>query len=141
MGQHLTAKDGPGKPDKALFLLGWQTMDRAIWLLRNGSDEQLQVVCRDPAQFRQNLPGMPIVQFDQSAIWIKLRGEEGQIVCDWETNQDQESRRVARWLRSASTLHESEWAQTVRDQTLSEIGDRPAQVKQLFFPKAETSSA
>ena len=63
---------------------------------------------------------------------MKLCGEEGQIVCQWETLQDQDSRRVSRWLRQASTTQETEWAKTVRDDILSAVGDRPAQIRQFF---------
>ena len=130
MGQKMTSNQA--KPDKALFLLGCATIDRAIWVARNGTMEQLGQLVRDPVAFRENLEKLPIYQFDQSALWIKLRGEEGQIVCETECIQDQESRNVEKWRQMANTAEQSQVAEVIRDQILGDMDDRPRQLRGLF---------
>ena len=119
-------------PDKGLCLLGWATMDHAQWLIAKGSQEQLAMYVRDPDRFQKNRHLLKKVEFDQTAFWGKLKGEEPVLLAAFEIDQDCQTRQVKRWMQQGETHQDRRVVQAMIDALQEEIGNRPRQHRQLF---------
>jgi hypothetical protein len=64
------------KLEEPLAQLTWRGIDRALWMVLNASYEDLGKFVDNPETFQDNAKTMPIVAFDQTPLWLKLRGEE-----------------------------------------------------------------
>ena len=101
VGQKMSGSDIALDPLKAS--LTWQSMDRAIWCVWNGAPEDLQVFVKDPADFIKHKEDTVIVVLDQTALWLKLRGEEKVFISLSECLATQERKRLSRRARQVQS--------------------------------------
>ena len=59
----------PVELDSSKALLSFASIDRALWLVANGSEEDLSVFVADPKEFISRRKETAIVVIDETAIW------------------------------------------------------------------------
>ena len=77
-GQKFSLQANP--PSQLKYQLQWATMDRMIWLVLNGTQEDLAPLVEDPEAFMAQRDQTLFAQTDATAVWIKLRGEESRVI-------------------------------------------------------------
>ena len=87
------------KLEEPLAQLTWRGMDRAIWMIQNASYEDLGKFVDNPETFQDNAKTMPIIAFDQTPLWLKLRGEEKILITRDELDQRVKRRRLSNLLK------------------------------------------
>ncbi len=120
----------PEKFDKVLAHLTWQTMDYTMWIIQNGSHEELSNLVADPESFQDNAKSTTIVAFDETPIWGKLRGEEAQFLSQLECDITTKRRRLSRKSKDSNAAPEQ---RTQARQELLDHMDQNSQHKQHVF--------
>ena len=64
------------KTEKLLCQLTWASIDFAQHCIAAPGRPELQNLVADPEAFRSAMHQLPIIAFDQTPVWLKLRGEE-----------------------------------------------------------------
>ena len=115
--------------------LQWQTFDRMIQLVANGSVEDLKPLVQDPELFIQNREKTAWIQTDATGVWVKLRGEEPRVIPEQVLLRLQKKRTMtSRFRRTAACMGPDE--RQLLDATLQanarECDDLKAQIDQEF---------
>ena len=74
MGQHKSV--GSENIDESKFMVTAKGIDYGLWLVTKGLQEDLAPYIRDPQWFMKNRERTWIILLDETALWLKLRGEE-----------------------------------------------------------------
>ena len=90
LGQKFNSAKNP--PSALKCELQWQTMDYAINMVQNATEEQLAVLVQDTAGFQAKRARTRIVHTDATAVWLKLRGEEPVVAPDHVLSRQQATR-------------------------------------------------
>ena len=100
-------------------LLTFASCDRALWLVANGSEEDLSMFVEDPQTFISKRKETVIVVVDETALWLKLRGEEKVYYSDAERLSEREGQALKR-KRDAAALQDFH-RQTENQNTKSQV--------------------
>ena len=89
--------------DPSRALLTFASCDRALWLVANGSTEDLRVFVANPEEFISRRKETVIVVIDETALWLKLRGEEKVYISETEVRSAR-ARKAFKKNRDADAL-------------------------------------
>ena len=81
--------------------MSWQTVDFFIELASKGSSAELAEFVARPDEFQERRESTSFVVMDQTALWLKLRGEERVIACSDELDDHRCLRNLKRKLNGA----------------------------------------
>ena len=102
------------KAEATVMQLTWASIDRAMYLVQNGSHEELGNFVQDPEAFHDKASSKVILAYDQTPVWLKLRGEEEVVITRAEAEETTERRRLSRASQNPkSTLQER--AEAIRE--------------------------
>ena len=137
-------KFNPAKnPPSALKCeLQWQTMDYAINMVQNATEDQLAVLVQDTAGFQAKRARTRIVHTDATAVWLKLRGEEPVVAPDHVLSRQQATRcQTNKFKQRAKYVKGEEYQmlKSVLEEHVRQSEDIKGQVDQQFS-QAVTSS-
>ena len=86
--------------DAQLAKITWQGIDRALWLSLHGTQEDLEILVRDPVSWRAGLAQTPIVMWDHTPLWIKYSGaQERMLMSAMKTGRSRRARNSGGCIR------------------------------------------
>jgi hypothetical protein len=112
-GQKFSEKDS--SLDEVKALLTWATSDRMIHLVARGSQEDLQVFVQDTDRFIEQRKDTSFVVIDQTALWLKLRGEEKVLTSFAEKTSADERKKLSRKAKKVDKSDAAAWAELQRE--------------------------
>ena len=105
--------------DKRRFDLTAHSLDFMVSLVCQGREEDLELHVADPSAFINNREETVIVVLDETALWLKLRGEEKVMVSFKEVLDAQRRRDVRRLIRSRQASEDQDFKEQL-DQRIDE---------------------
>ena len=95
MGQHKST--GSENMDEQKFMVTTKGVDYGLYLVTSGTHDELAPFIQDPQWFIKNRERTWIIFLDETALWLKLRGEE-KVMISFEETMQAEKRRALRTL-------------------------------------------
>ena len=92
----------PTNLDQEKFQLTAAGVDYAIWLVAKGSASDLELLVADPAEFIKNREDTVWVFLDETAVWLKVKGDEATYVSAKELLQAAKRAQVKACLKTAN---------------------------------------
>ena len=92
----------PTNLDQDKFQLTAAGVDYAIWLVAKGSASDLELLVADPAEFIKNREDTVFVFLDETAVWLKVKGDEATYVSAKELLQAAKRAQVKACLKTAN---------------------------------------
>ena len=94
----------PTNLDQEKFQLTDAGVDYAIWLVAKGSASDLELLVADPAEFIKNREDTYFVFLDETAVWLKVKGDEATYVSAKELLQAAKRAQVKACLKTANDM-------------------------------------
>ena len=85
--------------DESKAHLTWASVDKMIQLVATGSREELQCLVQDTEAFVASRRETNIVVIDETALWLKLRGEEKVILSQSEVDATRDRRNLRKKIK------------------------------------------
>ena len=105
-GQKMNNEQGSGQYAEIHAKVQWQVTDYAFHLNQCCDPALLKPYIKDPAHWIENRASTWLVESDATAIWLRLSGQEGVILPDFQLETNRRHRTLSRWLKEASSDEE-----------------------------------
>ncbi len=96
-------RDKPASLDETKAKLTWQTSDWFQDLVLRGTPEELSEFVAKPIEFAENRHKTAFVVMDQTAVWLKVRGEEKLVFSAEELTSRAKRKQASRAFKKAQT--------------------------------------
>ena len=83
---------------------------------------------QDPADFHARKASVVIVETDATALWLRVRGEEGVVVPSTTSRGAGQLKRLQRWAKQSRTPAERETVDALTQLHMQEHGETPRQI-------------
>ena len=120
-GQNKSQQDP--KLDRTRFLLTTQGVDYMIYLVCQGSWDDLSLLVAEPDVFIKHRETTAIVVIDETALWLKLRGEEKVLISFKEVYEADKRRRLRRAIKRDQEKEAAQAVEAMIEEYLAGAGD------------------